>query len=785
MKSVSKLFFCLTLLFLSSSALAQTSSISGTIKYAGNTVVGASVFIKSLNRGVVTDNSGNFVIEKLAQGTYHLQVSFVGMIVQTKNVTVGANEKLVINFVLKEDSRQLKDVKVTGKTHVREMKESGFNVNAIDAKQYANTTADLNQVLNRTTGIRIREEGGMGSNFNFSLNGLSGKSVKFFIDGIPTDVMGSAMSLNNIPINLAEQIEVYKGVVPVGLGADALGGAVNVTTNQNIVNYLDASYSIGSWNTNRAALTGQYKNQKTGFVVKASGFYNYSDNNYLMKDVEIWNPSSQEYQLSNQRRFNDEYSARMGQLEVGLVGKKWADALFVGATYSDTDQEVQTGIRQDEVYGGVKRKGDALNTSIRYRKDNLFTKGLNLSVFGSHAVDNLLITDTLNRLYSWDGTYVNANRAERGGQRAITNISRPRTYARGNLTYEINPSHSVNLNYTLDYLKNKSYNELLEDEDEIPSTLDKHILGLSYQQNLLNNRLSNTFFGKYYGIGTAQSKALSFDSNGKMTYEDRTEYLDYYGYGVASRYKILADLGVKVSYEHAYRLQESEEMFGNGITSVPNLDLKPEQSNNINLGVYYGKTINNHRLFVEGSYFIRDVSDYIFFVASSRTYENKSNVEVNGIEGEVRYNYKDFLSLGVNASYQNSINTTKYTSPGSTVPEITYLDPIPNLPSFYGNADITFRKNDFLSKDATIQFNWYTQYVQWFYLYWKSQGNIQGNSIIPTQYIHNASITYSREKGRYNVSLECRNLTDNLAYDNFRLQKPGRSFAVKFRYFIK
>jgi len=40
-------------------------------------------------------------------------------------------------------------------------------------------------------------------------------------------------------------------------------------------------------------------------------------------------------------------------------------------------------------------------------------------------------------------------------------------------------------------------------------------------------------------------------------------------------------------------------------------------------------------------------------------------------------------------------------------------------------------------------------------------------------------------EGRYNISLECNNLTNDLAYDNFRLQKQGRSFSIKFHYFLK
>jgi hypothetical protein len=45
-------------------------------------------------------------------------------------------------------------------------------------------------------------------------------------------------------------------------------------------------------------------------------------------------------------------------------------------------------------------------------------------------------------------------------------------------------------------------------------------------------------------------------------------------------------------------------------------------------------------------------------------------------------------------------------------------------------------------------------------------------------------LTYALKNGKYNISVECRNLTNETAYDNFRLQKPGRAFFTKFRYYI-
>ena len=52
---------------------------------------------------------------------------------------------------------------------------------------------------------------------------------------------------------------------------------------------------------------------------------------------------------------------------------------------------------------------------------------------------------------------------------------------------------------------------------------------------------------------------------------------------------------------------------------------------------------------------------------------------------------------------------------------------------------------------------------------------------VPDQFAHNLTLSYSMKEGRYNISLECRNLTNEKLYDNFSLQKAGRAFYAKFR----
>ena len=73
------------------------------------------------------------------------------------------------------------------------------------------------------------------------------------------------------------------------------------------------------------------------------------------------------------------------------------------------------------------------------------------------------------------------------------------------------------------------------------------------------------------------------------------------------------------------------------------------------------------------------------------------------------------------------------------------------------------------------------QYLHSFTYYSSRIGSNKGDYVVPDQFSHNISFSYSLQKGRYNVSLECRNFTDEKLYDNFSLQKPVGLFMVKLR----
>ena len=202
--------FLILCLYVTSSAIAQdnTGAIKGVVLNAdGKPAVAASVLLTAKQITVTTNEQGVFTIPNLQPGSYELLITLIGHEPVTQKIKVAAGKTTQAYISLKLTNKHLKDVVVTGKTDLRAVKEQAYTVTAIDATRLHNTTRDINQVLNHTTGVKIREEGGLGSNYSFSLNGFTGKQVKFFLDGMPMDNFGSSLSLNNLTV---EDPAIYK-----------------------------------------------------------------------------------------------------------------------------------------------------------------------------------------------------------------------------------------------------------------------------------------------------------------------------------------------------------------------------------------------------------------------------------------------------------------------------------------------------------------------------------------------------------------------------------------------
>lgn len=686
-----------------------------------------------------------------------------------------------------KDSLVLQSATVSAKTTSQKLREGTFAVSAINISQQAATLQSLSRAVDRTSGIRIREEGGVGSDFDLTINGLSGNSIRYFIDGMPLDAKGSGLTLANLPVNLIERVDIYKGVIPANLGSDALGGAINIITKRQKRNYLDFSYGIGSFHTHKADFSASVTGRKTGLIFKPVISVGYAKNDYIMHDVKVRNAERTAFIITDLPRFHDAYLSHFAQMEIGVADRKWADALFVAASFSKTDKEIQTGSTQDHVIGMAERKTKSLSISARYEKQDLLVDGLRLNLSASHTWDHSQTIDTTYRRYYWDGTYIDGSYSEiRRRGKTWRHYDRPMTVIRGNLGYQVAPGHEISANYQLNSIGNRQKDDV--DTDFVPANdrLSKHVISLSYDQFLMDGRMDNTFFIKDYinHLEVGQSELPGTTGSSKV---EPTSTKNYLGGGLGSRFTISQQIAVKGSFEHSVRLPVSREVLGNGSTVYPNLALEPEISNNFNLGLFGAFDLGDgHAISYEGGGFIRLVDNYIQATMSETEgmmqYVNVAAVHILGVEAEVRYDWAGRLHAAVNASYDDSRDRRKYTQSGDI--SVTYLNRTPNRPWTWCNAEVSYTFNNVIIPGGRLRLMMDHQWVHWFYLTWEAYGSPGSKSRVPTQNITGASLLYSWHGSRYNISLECSNLFDTLAFDNYKLQKPGRAFYLKFRLFL-
>lgn len=768
-------------------ANAQPAMLSGRVLSSEKEIIDfATVYLKGTNQGGITNAEGIYHLKAQA-GRYTLVVSAVGYKTVEMPIELQSGQRQKQNIILMADVQQLDEVTVVS-TGVSRVKRSAFNAVAVDTKELQNTTKNLSEALAKAPGMKLRESGGVGSDMQVMMDGFSGKHVKVFIDGIPQEGTGSSFGLNNIPVGFAERIEVYKGVVPVGFGTDAIGGVINIVTNKQRRRWFaDASYSYGSFNTHKSNVRfGQ--TLKNGFTYEINAFQNYSDNDYYV-DAPVLNfetGSFNEKELARVRRFNDTYHNEAIVAKAGFVDQKWADRLMLGFIWSHMYKDIQTGVRQKTVFGEKHRFGHSLIPSVEYSKRNLLLKGLDLMFSANYNRNATTNVDTAHYKYNWLGEKSPLNTP--GEQsRQYSRADNDNWNATATLNYRAGRIHLFTLNHVLSTFRRDNTSLLAAEAqtDPIAKQTRKNITGLSYRL-MPSDRWNLSAFGKYYRQYVAGPMAED-DTGSNYVRTSRT--VSSWGYGAAGTYFILDGLQAKLSYERAYRLPTIEEMFGDEDLESGQISLRPESSHNLNLSLSYAKTLGRHSFYLEGGLVYRDTHDYIQRNVQdlsggkeNATYINYGNVLTKGYNLSARYSLGRWLSLGGNYTQMDVRDNERYQigSTGTSVENLGYRSRMPNVPYRFADFDANFYWYDLGRRGNLLTLTYDNQWTHSFSYYSEVIGS-SSDYIVPNQFSHNLSLTYSLKNGRYNFSVECRNLTDADLYDNFSLQKAGRAFYGKIR----
>ena len=742
----------------------------------GNSIEFATIQWKNLNapaytNGTTTDNKGIARLSAPSNQKLMLMVSFVGY--QTIIDTIITNRKYY-TLKLFPEPIDLADVVIVGKTRAQVLRESPEAVSVIDAKELQGRSISLETVLNKTIGLKVGQTGGLGSSSRIIVHGLEGNRIQILWDGIPMSNSDGAFSLDEIPIDIIERIEVYKSIIPARFGCDGLGGAINIVTKEFSTDYLDASYEFGSYQTHKGSVFSRKNFPKSGILIGMGGYYTTAKNDYSFRVPERENLLV--------KRDHDRFQSYMLKGKIAFT-KLWFDEISTEFGYYN---------RFNEIQGILKNIQHAENQSGMFMLENKLIKNgilndrLNLEshLSLSHMTNNFVDIAQVN--YDFEGNiYPSPNgMGETGEVPHNSNDKSLEINERINFDYKLSANQSLNLNTLINYAQRQPNDEIASQHagfviGGFPSKKTSVISGLTWDTKLFDRKLTNMFSAKYFHLHSEIEDLTSYEMIEAPKKKNNTT--SQIGWIEAMKYEAFRGFHLKASYQRAIRLPNSQELFGDGIITFPAAGLKPEKSHNFNLGFLIDKNdiLGLSRLQFEVNGFYMQVSDMIKLMKQHMAagYVNAEKVHIKGIETELKLDITPTVYAYGNLTYQDLRDVLNYL-PGTQAPNPTKGLRLPNIPYLFANFGAEYHR-DQLFKNWHIKAFWDGKFTDEFFYFWELT-ELQKRRI-PRSFVNDIGLLLTY-KNKYSVALECHNMMNKEVWDQFRQPLAGRTFHLKFRY---
>ncbi|MCO4293167.1 TonB-dependent receptor [Solitalea sp. MAHUQ-68] len=218
------------------------------------------------SKGTYSNESGEFLFQKVPFGSYKITVSFVGYETLTISNIVLSAEKPVVNYddlKLKQTSNKLNEVTVTAPRSPFQVGTEGVTYNVEESLQNSGATAV--EALQRIPSVQVDAEG------KVSVRGSS--DIKVLVDGEPTEL---SKVLDMIPASALQKIEVLTNP-SAKYSAEGSGGIINIVT-KNRSGLRGSSFTVGANANTRNRYSGRLGYNY--FNRKFSSFNNYNYSPY-------------------------------------------------------------------------------------------------------------------------------------------------------------------------------------------------------------------------------------------------------------------------------------------------------------------------------------------------------------------------------------------------------------------------------------------------------------------------------------------------------------------------
>ena len=226
------IFLNIFVLIFTAHLTAQTYSISGKITDTENKpLIGVNIILTGTGYGTSSDQNGDYEIIELTNGNYNLKFSAVGYDNVFRNITI-KDKSILMNVTMTEKAVETQQVIVTAGKREQYITDLPVSADVIPSGEFSKKNfSNLENALRYVPGVNMTED-------QISIRGSSGYSrgagsrVLLALDGIPFYTGDTGETIwEMIPTPVIQRVEIIKGAASSLYGSTAIGGVINVITN--------------------------------------------------------------------------------------------------------------------------------------------------------------------------------------------------------------------------------------------------------------------------------------------------------------------------------------------------------------------------------------------------------------------------------------------------------------------------------------------------------------------------------------------------------------------------
>lgn len=233
MIKLSKLYNTILLLFIFNIVFAEKGTLTGIItdSTTKENLIGVNI-TASNNQGTVTDSDGKFSLT-LEEGSYTINISYLGYATATEKVTITANQTTELNIALITEAKNVlgDELVITGSLYQKRASEEVISIEVIKPRQLATSNVlRIDDIARRISGLNVADGQAnirAGSGWSYGV----GSRVMMVLDGLPLlSPDRGDVKWTLLPTESVGQIEVLKGASSVLYGSSAMNGTINLQT---------------------------------------------------------------------------------------------------------------------------------------------------------------------------------------------------------------------------------------------------------------------------------------------------------------------------------------------------------------------------------------------------------------------------------------------------------------------------------------------------------------------------------------------------------------------------